>query len=249
MVIYFSGTGNTKYCAQILAEQLSDELVDSAEYIREKKKGNFRSEKPWVFCAPIYVGYVPLVFEKFITSSDFKGNDDFYFVLTLGGNPDKGASIAANLLKKLCDNIGKNYMGTGHIQMKSNYVMLTDVKEEAMSKERISAAKEKVIGFADKIKQAKRISEGEKSSSRWRATIAFFYKLLIRDKKFFAEDSCIGCGLCEKICPLKNIKMVDNKPVWNGECTHCTACINRCPKKAIQYGKKTRERGRYYLKV
>ncbi|MFQ7798375.1 MAG: 4Fe-4S binding protein [Coprobacillus cateniformis] len=28
-------------------------------------------------------------------------------------------------------------------------------------------------------------------------------------------------------------------------CTHCMACISRCPKGAIEYGKKTKDRIRY----
>lgn len=65
---------------------------------------------------------------------------------------------------------------------------------------------------------------------------------------FYSTDECIGCGLCEKLCPLKNIQIrKDHRPVWGKECTHCMACIAKCPKKAIEYGKKSKGKNRYYI--
>lgn len=64
-------------------------------------------------------------------------------------------------------------------------------------------------------------------------------------KKFRATDECVGCGLCVKNCPLNNITLINQKPVWKGKCIHCMACINRCPKEAIEYGKGTVGKPRY----
>ncbi|WP_414731746.1 4Fe-4S dicluster domain-containing protein [Anaerococcus sp. NML200537] len=33
----------------------------------------------------------------------------------------------------------------------------------------------------------------------------------------------------------------------NGRCIHCSACISKCPRSAIEYGKKTRGKKRYLL--
>ena len=56
---------------------------------------------------------------------------------------------------------------------------------------------------------------------------------------------CIGCGKCEKVCPLDNIRLKKGKPEWGGDCTHCMACICSCPREAIEYGKKTLGKRRY----
>jgi ferredoxin len=66
------------------------------------------------------------------------------------------------------------------------------------------------------------------------------------DKDFYAESGCNGCGQCEKICPVKNIRLAENRPQWLHHCEHCMACIHRCPKAAIQCGAKTKKRRRYY---
>ena len=52
MILYYTGTGNSRHLARILAEKLEDELVSAAELIREGRTGDFRSEKPWVFVCP-----------------------------------------------------------------------------------------------------------------------------------------------------------------------------------------------------
>jgi formate hydrogenlyase subunit 6/NADH:ubiquinone oxidoreductase subunit I/flavodoxin len=55
------------------------------------------------------------------------------------------------------------------------------------------------------------------------------------DKGFYTSDSCVGCGLCQKICPCKNITMTDKKPQWNHSCLGCNACVVYCPRKAILF--------------
>ena len=55
------------------------------------------------------------------------------------------------------------------------------------------------------------------------------------DKGFYTSDACVGCGLCEKICPCKNITMQGKQPQWNHSCIGCNACVVYCPKKSVQY--------------
>jgi NAD-dependent dihydropyrimidine dehydrogenase PreA subunit len=40
--------------------------------------------------------------------------------------------------------------------------------------------------------------------------------------------------------------MENNKPKWNGKCTDCMGCINICPKEAINIGKVTMKKNRYF---
>ena len=55
----------------------------------------------------------------------------------------------------------------------------------------------------------------------------------LADRSFCLDEKCNGCGICAKICPVGNIKMVDNKPVWQHHCETCYACFQWCPKEAI----------------
>ena len=38
MIVYFSGTGNSRYAAQMIADACDDKLIDAGEYIEEEGK-------------------------------------------------------------------------------------------------------------------------------------------------------------------------------------------------------------------
>jgi ferredoxin len=65
------------------------------------------------------------------------------------------------------------------------------------------------------------------------------------DKNFWVDEKCNGCAICTAICPSGNIIIEGKKPVWQGNCEQCLACIQWCPAEAIQYGKKTPGYARY----
>ena len=45
---------------------------------------------------------------------------------------------------------------------------------------------------------------------------------------------CIGCKMCEKVCPSEAIKVTDNLAHIDPEkCTNCGLCAEKCPKKII----------------
>lgn len=52
-----------------------------------------------------------------------------------------------------------------------------------------------------------------------------------------AEDSCTGCGICSKVCPMGNITIADGKAVIGDDCATCLACFHWCPREAIYMSK------------
>ncbi|MCC8155352.1 MAG: EFR1 family ferrodoxin [Tannerellaceae bacterium] len=73
-----------------------------------------------------------------------------------------------------------------------------------------------------------------------------FVRYALGKNSFYATDACTSCGLCRKICPTNTIHMEKGKPAWNDTCIQCVACIHRCPERAIEYGKVSLHKGRYY---
>lgn len=65
-------------------------------------------------------------------------------------------------------------------------------------------------------------------------------------KKFKVHDTCVGCGLCESLCPDDNIRLRNGRPVWGNNCSQCVSCLQYCPKKAISMGKITDRRRSYH---
>ncbi len=54
MVLYFTGTGNSKYIANLIGERIGDTTVDAAAHIKAGHYPHFASEQPYVFVAPVY---------------------------------------------------------------------------------------------------------------------------------------------------------------------------------------------------
>ena len=54
MILYFTGTGNSKFVADYLAEHLNDETISMNKIIKNSEKLVCDSEKPYIVVAPIY---------------------------------------------------------------------------------------------------------------------------------------------------------------------------------------------------
>lgn len=74
----------------------------------------------------------------------------------------------------------------------------------------------------------------------------FGKKLYITPENVSVTENCVGCGICAKVCPLNNIKIVNKRPQWGQECANCLACFHWCPKKAVKGGTMLQKRDVYH---
>ncbi len=244
MILYFTGTGNSRYIAEILVEKLQDSLTDAARCIKAGEQPVFASEKPYVVVSPVYAWQLPRVLAEWLRRCRFTGNDRIYFVLTCGDS----IGAAGDHLEALCTALGLVYRGTAAVVMPENYLVMftpTAPEEDAGIFAHATAQTEQLAAQIQsdtmfdtlKITSVGRLCSGIVNRC--------FYTFYIGAKKFRADDRCISCGKCVESCMLNNIVLRDGKPVWGKACTHCMACICRCPTKAIEYGRQTKGRRRY----
>ena len=80
------------------------------------------------------------------------------------------------------------------------------------------------------------IKKQEKAGKEWTESFSFcnsFNKkrgILIHD-----AEKCNYCGLCQRRCPHKAIKVDQNKEIWKLRmiCMKCGRCVRECPKGAL----------------
>lgn len=238
MVLYFSATGNTEYIAKQLAVRLNDESLNILDRVKANNTEALTSDKPYVICAPVYVCEMPRFMAKFLKKTALDGNKEVYFVFTSGGY----AGISGKLAEKIIRKKNMIYKGHAEITMPRNYVINDHypmLPKEAVE-ERLEKAYAQLASITEIIKANGNLKARNVQLWETLVTVPFnpiWCKLQFKDKDFYAKDNCIGCGKCEKLCPLNNIKMVNKKPTWNQNCTHCMACIGNCPVEAISYKK------------
>lgn len=248
MILYFSGTENSKYLAVKLGELLEDDVVDLFSYIKDSREGYFYSTKAFVLVAPTYSWRLPRFLEDFLLRCKFSGSNDIYVLMNYGDS----FGNAESYLKKDFERLGLNFKGIYGIKMPENYLLLFNLDSDETNKKIVGQAKAEVekiasiIEIGEKLPEIKVTLAGKIQSS---LVNSIFYKFVVKDKNFYASENCIECGLCSKVCVLNNISCENGRPKWLGTCTHCCACISKCPTGAIEYGKKTIEKDRYLLSM
>ena len=246
MILYFSATGNTEFIAKELAKRLNDECINLLDRVKNDDHTPLHSEKPFIICAPVYVCEMPRFMTKYLKEQSFSGNKNVYFIFTSGGYCGISGVLAKNMFKEK----GMNYRGHAEFKMPRNYVAndaypMLDTDE---IEERILNSYEQIDKVASKIKKGKKLTARHVFLFETIITVPFnpvWCKLKLTSKDFYTKDTCVGCGKCEKLCPLNNIKLVDKKPVWSNQCTHCMACIGNCSLEAIEYGTITKDKSPY----
>ena len=246
MIIYFSGTGNSRFLAKLLAKALDEPLADAASDIRAGEAGAYESDTPYIFVCPTYAWRMPRVFETYLSTCLLEGSKEAYFVMTCGGETGNAAAY----IRRFCARKGLLYRGLLSVAMPENYIAMFEATPEEEDAGLVGAAAEKVLAAAEMIRQGFAFPETKATAlDKIKSSIVNdgFYKFQIDPAKFTAGEDCTGCGLCASACPLANIRLSAGRPVWGSACTHCMACICRCPAGAIEWGKGTAGRRRYYL--
>ena len=224
MVFYFTATGNSLY----VAKQLEPHPVSIAQAVHDSEKV-YRAERIGIVC-PVFGHEMPQLVKDFLKEYRFE-TDYFYILLTYGRYHGGASELAEHFVRPL--GIRPAYINV--ILMVDNFLPVFDMDEERKLDKKVEEQLEKIKGDIEgKVRFISPVTEEDRSIHQFYLDLAAKEPPDSRFHLYQITDQCIGCGICQKVCPKGCFHLEGQKSVWNPEgCLGCMACIHACPMLAI----------------
>ena len=240
-IYYFSATGNSLFVAKKFVEKLGDcQLISIASEIKKEKIDSTSETIGFVF--PLYFSGLPFLVNEFIKKINLT-NAGYIFAIATAGEPIIGAALYQ--INKILKEKEKKLNFGAYVAMVDNYLPIYEIPPENKQLEINKKASLKIEDISKAI-----LNQKNKRPFEFTIFLGLVHNPWKRKKDkfdtvFFVDSNCNGCSICEKVCPVTNIKMVNNKPLWQHNCEFCLACIHHCPQKSIQVDKKSDKKSRF----
>ena len=227
ILFYFSATGNSLTTAWMLAKEWNEcELVPLASLNTQEEIVVQADTIGFIF--PIYYSDMPYIMRQAISKMHFINTPYIFSICTCRGHYGNIAQRLNALLQERNQflSLSRHICLPGNSRISSleqNVVML------ALQRENVHTIAQELIN-----------RPVEKYDSETIITPSPVHHAS-NMRGMEAEEICIGCGICEKICPMENITLTDGKPKFGENCSSCLACFHWCPKEAIWMSKGEKE--------
>jgi ferredoxin len=233
VMLYFSGTGNSRYIAELFCGRMNaacHSIEDKIDF-----EDLTALEETIGFCYPVYGSRVPRIMREFAKKhmESLKNKKLIIFCTQMIFSGD-GARAFAGIFPRGHINV----IYAEHFLMPNNVcnLFITPLPSQKSIKKYIKKANRKMQIVCDEIKNGVTKKRGFNPFSRALGLIqgAFYPRLEKMGKdKVWISDNCTRCNLCVDICPMGNFKNENGGIITEHNCTMCYRCINKCPQKAI----------------
>lgn len=225
MLFYYTATGNCLY----VAKNLEKNLLSIPQELK-KDKLNYQDNKIGIV-APVYAGELPKTVRKFIEKANFE-TEYFYMILTYGKNDSIASSWSENFCKE--NGICVDYIQS--ILMVDNYLPSFDMEvEKEIDKKVDEQLKLAINNITQRVRYIPQPDQAAKDLYAVASKRFAKHPELTDGEAIIITDRCVGCKICQQVCPIGNIKIIDGKSKRkNRTCDFCLACVHHCPFKAIE---------------
>lgn len=233
--IYFSGTGNTKYCIEKFM-QIYDSTAEIISIEEESVVQKLGGHEELIMAYPVQFSNIPKILHDFIVeNAPVWKNKRIFILATMGLFSGDGAGILARLLKKY----GAMTTGGLHIKMPDSISDEKALKRTLVqNKELVRKAEQRIEEAVQNLKNNCPPQDGMSIMAHWAGLFGqrlYFFNKTKRysDKLKIDAKRCVGCGKCVSVCPMKNISLQGKRAVSGTRCTMCYRCVSLCPRQAV----------------
>ncbi len=233
LMLYFSGTGNSKYIAQLFSKKtgaICHSIEDSVNFTKL-----INEHSTIAFCYPIYASCVPRILRDFVAAhvKELQNKSLIIFCTQLFFSGD-GAYAFARLLPYA----GKNVIYAEHFNMPNNICNfdMFPIKNGTQTHKYLHAAEKKMNTVCKHIEKGVVKKRGFNTFSALLGKIQSTSWPAVEEKKKSSvktDADCNRCGACVRLCPVKNLSVDESGIKQHDSCILCYRCVNACPKKAI----------------
>ena len=230
----FSGTGNTLRASTRFAEELRS-LGHEAEIYSIKNGAPMPAVDGFdtlVVAYPIHAFNAPANVLKFLKNMPEGGGMPCYLLRT-SGEPSKLNDASGITPKRILKKRGYNVLGEFAYVMPYNIIFRHSdgmvARMVRAMETRIPVDARKVVEGAAALRKVDPLRRLAAFTLRIEHTAMPFI-----GHSFRTTEKCVGCGKCEKVCPLGNITMKDGKPSFGRSCVGCMGCSFSCPSDAVK---------------
>lgn len=251
LILYFSGTGNTWFIAKQAAENLNNSACYSIEndYFQKHMYDLLEEAEHLIIGYPIYGSEAPKPMSDFIEKMPVsKTEKSLSIFCTQAFGSGDGANYLIPIFKE------KNYrvLQTKEFKMSNNlyvpiFIRAFPVGDRSKIDKRHGKALKLLKKFTDHIQEEvvsiKKVGSINKAlGDGQRKHVGKYIKKL--NEAYYADETCIKCGLCVELCPVNNIELRDSIHYLDG-CIACMRCYQSCPVSAIQITEKSKNLKKY----
>ncbi len=247
---YFSGTGNTAWMVNRLAEALTrlGDSVTARSCETLTRPGDLAAVDALGLAFPTAASYAPPVFSAFIeTLPEGQGMPLFAVTTAAYASGDTAWYVTRPLEAR-----GYAPFLLANVLMPNNFFIppmaFVPIPSPARIARYLQRAQQKIDRLAGLIHARTPHVEGTGLGGRllglqqrWGMDL-FAHRLF---KPFFADERCTRCGWCVRHCPVANIRQDEAGIHFDERCILCMRCYSFCPVQAIQAAKRTRNVRRY----
>ena len=190
MVLYFTGTGNSRYLARRIAEGLDMPLYDLNTCIKAGDTAPVQTGQDVVLVTPTYAWRIPRVVSQWLGNTELTGAERIWFVMDCGSE----IGNAAKYNRQLAAQKHLRYMGTAQIIMPENYIAMFHAPQAEEARRIVEQAEPALQKALAQVRAGQEFSPlRDTLYDRFMSgpVNPAFYRFFVKADAFRATDACI----------------------------------------------------------